>query len=74
MLTTELQFPELALVVGTRALLGAGLGLLLAERISADQRRGVGWSLVAIGILTTIPIARMVFNRRRHLTPTVTGR
>ena len=67
MFTTELPLPELALVVGTRALLGAGLGLLLAERVSADQRRAVGWSLVAIGVMTTIPLALMVFNRRRCL-------
>ena len=67
MFTTELPLPELALVVGTRGLLGAGLGLLLAERVSADQRRAVGWSLVAIGVVTTIPLALMVFNRRRRL-------
>ena len=64
MITTELPLPELALVVGTRALLGAGLGLLLAERVSADQRQAIGWALVAIGVVTTIPLLRMVFNRR----------
>lgn len=66
MFTTQLPLPELALVVGTRSLLGAGLGLLLAERLSADQRRAVGWTLVAIGVATTIPLARMVFNRRKN--------
>ena len=67
MITTELPLPELALVVGTRGLLGAGLGLLLAERLNTDQRRAVGWALVAIGVVTTIPLALMVFNRRKHL-------
>ncbi len=67
MLTTELPLPELALLVGTRGLLGAGLGLLLAERVNTDQRRAVGWTLVAIGIMTTIPLALMVFNRRKRL-------
>ena len=65
MFKTELPLPELALLVGTRALLGAGLGLLLAERVDADQRRAVGWALVTIGVVTTIPVARMVFNRRK---------
>ncbi len=65
MFTTELPFPELALLVGTRGLLGAGLGLLLAEQVNADQRRAVGWSLVAIGVVTTVPLAMMVFNRRK---------
>ncbi|MEO8135465.1 MAG: hypothetical protein ABI831_15975 [Betaproteobacteria bacterium] len=67
MFKTELPFPELALVVGTRGLLGAGLGLLLAERVNPDQRRAVGWTLVAIGVVTTIPLALMVFNRRKRL-------
>ncbi len=67
MFTTELRLPELALVAGTRGLLGAGLGLLLAERVNADQRRAVGWALVAIGVVTTIPLALMVFNRRKRL-------
>lgn len=67
MFTTELPLPELALVAGTRGLLGAGLGLLLAERVNADQRRAVGWALVAIGVVTTIPLALMVFNRRKRL-------
>ena len=67
MFTTELPLPELALVVGTRGLLGAGLGLLLAERVNADQRRAIGWALIAIGVVTTIPVALMVFNRRKRL-------
>ncbi len=65
MFTTELPFPELAMVVGTRGLLGAGLGLLLADRVDADQRRAVGWALVAIGVVTTVPLALMVLNRRK---------
>ncbi|MDQ2733571.1 MAG: hypothetical protein M3Y55_00960 [Pseudomonadota bacterium] len=68
MFKTELPLPELALLVGTRGLLGAGLGLLLAEKVNADQRRAVGWALVAIGVVTTAPLALMVFNRRKVLT------
>ncbi len=67
MFTTELAFPELALLVGTRGLLGAGLGLLLAEKVNADQRRAVGWTLVAIGVATTVPLALMVFERRKRV-------
>ena len=46
---TRITLPELALIAGTRAALGAGLGLLLADRLSDEQRKGVGWTLVAIG-------------------------
>jgi uncharacterized membrane protein YfcA len=66
MLKTELPLPELALLVGTRGLLGAGLGLLLAEQVNPDQRRAIGWALVAVGVVTTVPLALMVFNRRKR--------
>lgn len=62
---TELRLPELALLAGTRAMLGAGVGLLLADKLSEDKRNGIGWALVAIGALTTIPLAMIVFRRRR---------
>jgi hypothetical protein len=57
--------PELILVGGTRAALGAGLGLLLANRLSPDQRRAAGWSLFLIGALTTIPLAFEIFGGDR---------
>jgi hypothetical protein len=52
-----ISIPELALIVGTRAALGVGLGLLLAARLDDNTRRGAGWALVAVGALTTIPLA-----------------
>jgi hypothetical protein len=53
--------PELALIGGTRAALGAGLGLLLADRLSHEQRRAVGWTLFLIGAITTVPLALEIF-------------
>jgi hypothetical protein len=56
--------PELGLIAGTRVALGAGIGLLAAERLNDDQRRAVGWTLLAVGALTTIPLAAgVVFGR-----------
>lgn len=66
MFTTEVHLPELALLAGTRGALGAGVGLLLAGRLSEEQRKNIGWTLVAVGVLTTIPIAAMLFGRRRR--------
>jgi hypothetical protein len=66
MITTELRLPELGLIAATRAMLGAGLGLLLARKLRDDQRKGIGWTLVAIGALTTIPLASIAFDRRRR--------
>jgi hypothetical protein len=62
---TRITLPELALVAGTRAALGAGLGLLLADRLSREQRRAAGWSLFLFGALTTIPIVFEVFGGHR---------
>ena len=67
MITTELRLPELGLVAGTRGLLGVGIGLLLADKLTDDRRKGIGWTLVAVGALTTIPLAMMVFDRRRKV-------
>ena len=65
LIATELRLPELALLAGTRGMLGAGVGLLLADKLSEDKRKGIGWALVAIGALTTIPLAMIVFRRLR---------
>ena len=54
---TALSIPEIAIIAGTRGMLGAGVGLLLADRLSREQRRAVGWTLFAVGAITTVPIA-----------------
>jgi len=66
---TRLTFAELALIAGTRAALGAGLGLLLANRLSERQRRTLGWTLFLAGAASTIPLAAKVLGRSRPATP-----
>jgi len=61
----SLTIPQIALIAGTRGLLGAGVGLLLAERLPSSQRKAVGWTLFLVGALTTIPLALEVFGSRR---------
>lgn len=65
MKTTRLTIPELALVAGTRAALGGGIGLLLAGRLTGEQRKKIGMTLFLAGAVTTIPLALLVFSRRR---------
>jgi len=65
---TRITLPELMLVAGTRAALGAGLGLLLANRLSEDQRRAVGWTLFLVGALCTVPLGLEVFGGHRLVT------
>ena len=66
MKTIRLTFPELGLVASTRAILGAGIALLLAERLSLDQRKAVGWTLFLIGVLITIPLGIAVLGKREQ--------
>jgi len=61
MVKTELTLPELGLLVGTRGMLGLGIGLLVAHQLNAERRKGAGWTLAAIGALSTIPLAWMVY-------------
>jgi hypothetical protein len=45
-------------------MLGAGIGLLLADRLSDDRRKAVGWTLLAVGAVSTIPLAAdIIFGR-----------
>lgn len=67
---TTVGFPSLVLIAGTRVLLGAGLALLLVDRLSVDQRKAVGWTLLGIGVLSTIPLGFEVL-RGRSLSPVV---
>ena len=57
----QLTLPELGLIAATRAAAGAGLALLLGDRMNPEQRRAVGWTLLAVGIVTTIPLLVAVF-------------
>lgn len=66
---TELSTAELALLVGTRAAGGLGLGLLLADHLPPTVRRPVGWTLVLIGLLSTVPLAIDVLESSRRVTP-----
>ncbi len=55
--------PELALIAGTRVALGAGLALVIGEKLGRDARKGAGWALLAVGALSTIPILMGVFGK-----------
>ena len=61
----ELPVPELGLIAATRGLLGAGVGLLAAGRLSPQRRTMIGRTLLTVGVLSTIPLAIDVFARRR---------
>jgi hypothetical protein len=61
-----LDLPTFGFIVSTRAALGVGIGLLISERLSAQQRRAIGTTLIGIGAATTVPavISLMRSSRR----------
>ena len=61
----NVSLPEIAFIAATRGVGGAGLGLLASNYLKATERRKLGLALLAIGILTSIPIA--IAARRRYL-------
>jgi hypothetical protein len=64
MKTVEVTLPDLALNVGTRAMLGAGLALLVADKLPKEQRKAIGWTLTLVGAVTTIPLAINLFSKK----------
>ena len=65
----HVTLPELAMIAGTRAALGAGVGLLLANSLPDDRRKAVGWTLLAFGAVVTIPLAIEVLGSLRSSAP-----
>jgi len=55
--------PLLGFVVGTRAALAFGVGLLVAGRIPEERRHRLAVTLIAFGAATTIPAAMAILRR-----------
>jgi hypothetical protein len=60
MKTLVLDVPEFGFIVGTRAALAAGIGLVVGQALPAARRRAVGRALIAVGVLSTIPAAMTI--------------
>jgi len=58
-----LTIPEIMLIGFTRAALGIGLGLLIADKLSGDARKGAGWALLTFGALSTVPLVLDVLGK-----------
>ena len=61
---STLSIPEIFLIGGTRGALGAGIALLLGDKLDRKERRAVGWTLFLVGIATTIPLALVVLGNK----------
>lgn len=70
---TTVPMPVIALVAMTRGMLGAGLALLLGDRLKPEQRRHLGWTLFVVGAVTTVPLAMNVVANSRTIKSAVIG-
>ena len=61
---STLTIPEIALIGATRGALGAGIALILADKLDRNERRAVGWTLFLVGVATTLPLALIVFGNK----------
>jgi len=64
--SVSLRIPEIGFIAGTRGALGAGLGLLVADRLNHRQQKRLGWVLLTIGAVTTVPIIVNVIRRAKR--------
>ncbi|HEX3532243.1 MAG TPA: hypothetical protein VH988_34715 [Thermoanaerobaculia bacterium] len=64
MISRTVTLPELGMIAGTRAALGAGIALLLGDRLDSKPKKAVGWTLLAVGALTTVPLLAEVLHHR----------
>ena len=62
-----LTVPNIMLIAGTRVALGVGLGLLIADKLGRDARKSAGTALLAVGALSTVPLARHILGKNRRL-------
>ena len=63
----SLTIPELALIAGTRAALGAGVALLVSDRLPHQRRRAIGWTLLSVGLVSTLPLVLEVVGRLHEI-------
>ena len=60
----KVTVPQLMLIAGTRVMLGAGIGLLVAGYLNEIQRVSIGWTLTIVGALLTIPLMMEIFGKK----------
>lgn len=52
------------LIAGTRVALGIGVGLLIADKLSPDARKGAAIALLGVGVISTFPLVTQVLGNR----------
>jgi len=66
MKTLVMNLPTFGFAVATRAMIGAGIGMLVGERLPAERRRAVALALIAVGALSTAPALIAILRETRQ--------
>jgi hypothetical protein len=59
-----LTVPEIGELAVTRVALGVGIGLVLADKLQDERRKKLGWTLFAVGALSTFPIVANILGKQ----------
>ena len=60
----RVNLSDIIMIAATRGMMGAGIGLLAAGKLTDEQRLAVGRTLLFVGAVTTIPLAMRVFRQQ----------
>ena len=60
----RVNLSDIMMIAATRGMMGVGIGLLAAGKLTDEQRVAVGRTLLFVGALTTIPLAMRVFRQQ----------
>jgi hypothetical protein len=66
MSTLVLDMQDFGFIVGTRAALAAGIGLLASTSLSEERRRVIGTTLLVVGVVTTVPAIMSIVSGLRR--------
>jgi hypothetical protein len=64
--STSLSLAKVGALAITRAMLGAGVGLLVADRLEPRTQRVVGGTLLAVGVVSTVPLVMSILRGVQH--------
>jgi len=62
---TRLTLPEIGLIAVTRGMLGAGVALLLGDKLDTSRRKAIGKVLFLLGAVSTISLAIDIWSKRQ---------
>ena len=63
-ISSSRQVPHVGSMVMTNAV-GAGVGLIVADKLGEDERKVIGWTLFLMGVVSTVPLVRDIFSKLR---------